>query len=99
MSVRERPLQYFEDLDAQIFRSGHSFREFLQGIQILKVIAQEHFPLHALIEIDEIAYHSRALINWAADADFEPVIVAVSVRIIAFAIGSQVLFRRHSIAM
>ena len=91
----ERALQYFKDLDAEIFRSRHGFREFLQGIQIFQVVAGEHFLLHALIEIDQVADHTRALIDLAADCYLEHVIVAVSVGIIALAVGRLVFAGGH----
>ena len=99
MSVGERGLQYFKDLDAQIFRRGYGFREFLQRIQIFQVIAREHFPFQALIEIDEVADHARALIDLAADCNLKHIIVAVSVRIIALAVSSLVFVDRHIVIM
>ncbi len=92
-------LQYFENLDAEIFRGGHSLGEFLQRIQILEVVAGEHFPFDEAVEIDEVADHAGALVDRAADRDFEGVVVAVSVRIVAFAIGGAVLVVGHLCAV
>ena len=63
MRVGKAALQYFEDFDAQIFRSGHKCGEFLQRIQILQIIARDHFPFDKTIEIDEVADHAGAVVD------------------------------------
>src|SRR5579863_3809138 len=95
MRFLEAAVQYFKDLDAEIFRGGHSLREFLQRIQILQIVARHYFLFDETVEIDQIADHASALIDLAADGDFESVIVAVSMRIVTFAIGGAILFRGH----
>jgi len=99
MRLLKAPLQYFEDLDAEIFRGGHSLGEFFQRIQILEVVAREHFLFDETVEIDQIADHSGAGVEGAADADLEGVVVAVSVRVVAFAVGSMVFVGGHFRAM
>jgi hypothetical protein len=63
------------------------------------VEAGEHFPFNEAVEIDEVADHAGALVDRAADGDFESIVVAVSVGVIALAIGSAVLFSGHLGAM
>ena len=95
MRQSEAALQYFEDLNREIFRGGHKLVKFLHRIQILQVIPREHFPFDDAVEIDQIADHARALVHRAADGHFERVIVAVPVRVVAFAIGGEILFGGH----
>jgi len=95
MRFAEAALQYFKDFDAEILRGGHSLSEFLQRIQILQVIAREHFSFDETVEIDEIADHTGALVNWAADGDFEKIVMPMSIRIVAFAKGYTIFFIGH----
>ena len=99
MRLLEAALQYFVDLDAEIFRSRHGSGEFLQCIQILQVVAGEQFPFDESIKIDEVADHSGRGIDLAADCDFQGVIVSVSVRVVAFAVGREIFFRGHGFAV
>jgi len=92
MREMEAALHYFVDLDAEIFRSRHIFDEFLQCIQIFQIVAAEHFPAHEAIEIDQVANHTCILIDWPADRDFEKIVMAMSVGIVAFAINFTVFF-------
>jgi hypothetical protein len=95
MRFVEATLQYFENFDGEIFRGGHGLGEFFQGIQILKVETKEHFPFDEAVEIDEVADHASSLIDLAAYRDFECVVVAVSVGIIALSVGSKIFGGRH----
>src|SRR5450755_16053 len=95
MRVVKATLQYFEDLHRKIFRGGHLLSEFLQGIQILQMIAGEHFPFDKTVEIDQIAEHASALVNLATHGDFECIVVAVSVRIVALAISHAIFVGGH----
>jgi hypothetical protein len=95
MRFVEATLQYFEDLDSKIFRGGHGLGEFFQGIQILKVETKEHFPFDEAVEIDEVADHASSLIDLAAHRDFERVVVAMSVGVVALAVGREIFGRRH----
>jgi hypothetical protein len=99
MRLLKAALQYFEDLDGEIFRGGHFLGEFLQGIQILQIVAGEHFPFDEAVEIDEVADHAGGGIDGAADGDFEGVVVTVSVRVVAFAVSGDVFFGGHVGAM
>ena len=94
MRVGEATLHYFVNLDAEIFRGGHFVGEFLQGVQILVVEAGEHFPFDEAVEIDQVADHAGLFVDRAADGDFDDVVVAVSVGIVAFAVGVLILFGR-----
>ena len=95
MRVPKTALQYFENRDAEIFSGGHGLSEFSHDIQILEMKVGEHFPFHKAVEIGEIANHAGALVNGAADGDFQSVIVAVTVRIVALAVDSAVFVGRH----
>ena len=95
MRVREGALQYFEDPDAEILCSGHFFAEIFHRVQVLKVIAGEDFPFDAGVEIDEVADHAGGEVDRAADGDFEGIVVSVSVRVVALAVGGEVLSRGH----
>ena len=55
--------------------------------------------MHEAIQIDQITDHSGLVVDGAADGDFDHVIVAVSVGIVALAVGRAVFFRRHGVAM
>src|SRR5438552_17363852 len=54
MRMREAALQYFEDLNAQVFRGRHILGEFFQRIQVRQVVAGEHFPLDKAVEVHQI---------------------------------------------
>ncbi len=91
----EAALQFFEDLDGKIFRGGHKLAKFLHGIQVLQVITREHFPFDDAVEIHQIADHARGLVDRAADGHLERVIVAVPVRVVAFAVSGKIFFGGH----
>src|SRR5208282_1817212 len=95
MRLLKATLQYFEDFDGEIFRGGHKLGEFLHRIQILQVIAGEHFPFDESIEIDQVADHAGSGIDRAADRDFEVVVVAVPVGVVAFSVGGKILGSGH----
>ncbi len=95
MSVREATLQNLEDFDTQIFCSRHNLSKFLNHIQILQVIAVQHFPFDKAVQICQIANHAGARLDGAADRDFERVIVTVAMRIVALAVRSTIFFGGH----
>src|SRR5260370_8448916 len=51
MRLLEATLQYFEDLDRQIFGGGHMLCEFFNRIQILQVISAQHLPSHQPVQV------------------------------------------------
>ncbi len=51
--------------------------------------ALENFAFHEAIQIDEIADHAGLVVHLPAHRDFQRVVVAVSIRIVAFAVGRQ----------
>ncbi len=59
------------------------------------IVAGEHFPFDEAVEIDQIADHAGGWIDLSADRDFEGVVVAVSVRIVALAVGGEIFGGRH----
>ena len=91
MRGSEATLHYFVNLDAQVFGGGYFLGEFLQRVQILLIEAGEHFPFHETVEIGEVADHASLLIDRSADCDFDRVVVAVAVGIVAFAVGFLIL--------
>ena len=63
------------------------------------VVALEDCVVHKAIQIDQIADHAGLVIDRPADGDLDHVVVPMSVRIIALAIGRAVFFRRHLVAV
>ncbi len=98
MSLGELPLQNIVDDDAKIFRRRHRIREFRPHIQILQIKAGDNFPLHAVVEGNQIADHAVA-VYLAANCDRENIIVAVAVRVITLAVSGQILSIGHLLAM
>ena len=66
---------------------GTSWANSCRVFKFSKSIAGEHFPFDESVEIDEVADHAGGGIDRAADGDFEGVVVAVSVGVVAFAVG------------
>ena len=99
MRVGEAALQYFKDLNREIFGGRYKSGELLQCIQIRQVEAGKHFRCDESVEIDEITDHTSGVVDWAADRDLEGVVVAVSVRVIALAVSNAVFVGRHLGAM
>src|ERR1700680_913918 len=95
MPLGKAALQYFEDLHGEIFRGGYELGEFLQRIQIREVVAREHFLFDETVESDEVADHAVALSDRAANSDLESVVVAVTMRVVALAVGGAVFFGGH----
>ena len=75
------------------------FGEFLQHIQILEMVAGEHLFFDEAVEIDEIEDHAGVLVNRAADGNFQRVVVAMSVRVVALAVGGEILGGGHFCAV
>jgi hypothetical protein len=92
MSQAEASLHYFVDHHAQAFGSWDQIRELRQGVKVLYIKAFQDFTLDESIEIHQIAHHAGSFIYRAAYGCFKHVIVAVAMRIIAFAVGVPVLF-------
>src|ERR1035438_412552 len=63
------------------------------------IVAIEDLISHETVEVDEVADHSGLSADLSADCDFDRVVVAVSVRIIALAIRGAVFGLRHLVAM
>ena len=95
MRMGEGALQYFEDLNTQIFRRRNGYSEFLKIIQIFQIVARKHLFFNAFVEVNEIADHPRRLLNRAADGHFEGVVVPVSMGVVALAVGLLILLGRH----
>jgi hypothetical protein len=95
----EAALHYFVNLDAEIFRSGDFVGELRQHVQVLMIEAGEHFPSDKAVKIGEIADHPSSLVDRAADRDFDGVVVAVTVGIVALAVSRVVFFLRHRFAV
>src|SRR5580658_6567729 len=82
------------DHDGQIFGgrgSGEELGNFL--VQEAMVEGIEHFPAHDVFQLLEIDDETGARIDSAFHCNFESVVVAVSVRIIALAEDALLLFR------
>jgi hypothetical protein len=96
MRFSEAALQYFEYLDTEVFCGRHDLGEFLQHIQILQVVAGDHFPFDNSVEIKQVADHSGLIVDLAAYGDFKSVVVAVSVGIVAFTVGGLIFVGGHA---
>ncbi len=80
--------------DREIFRGrnlGEEFRDFF--VQEAVVHGVEDFAVHDFFELLEIDDKAGAGIDFAFHRDFESVVVAVAVGVIAFAEDAAVLFR------
>ncbi len=95
----EAALHYFVDADAEVFGGRDFFGEFRQRVQILMVVAGEHFPFDKAIEIDQIADHAGLFVDWAAYGDLERVVVSVAVGVVAFAVDGLIFGFGHGIAV
>jgi hypothetical protein len=91
MSEAELTLQNLKHAFAQNLSCGHKAVEIREHVEILVIEAVEDFGANTLVEIDDVADHSGVCDDGAADRDFDKIVVAVSVRIIAFAVGGLVL--------
>src|ERR1700682_4381561 len=99
MSWAEAALQYFEDLHTKVFRGGHVSGELLQGIQVLQVVAGEHFTLDETIEVDQVTDHASAIVHRAADRYLQDIVVSVSMGIIALPVDGQIFFGGEFVAV
>ncbi len=70
------------------------FRDFV--IQKTVIHALRDFSIQNFFELLQIEHHSGDRIGFAGDGDFQSVVVAVAVWIIAFAEDAPVLFRGQS---
>ena len=99
MSMAEAALQNIVDDHAQVFRGRDSCRKIRQSIQVLMIEAFENFAVHKAVQISQIANHAGALIDRTANRDFERVVVAVPVGIVALAVRRRIFCIRHGLAM
>jgi hypothetical protein len=99
MSRREASLHNFVDCDAQIFGSWNLLLELGKHIQILMVVAFDDLRVDEAIQINKIAHHAGLIIDSSADGDFDHVVVAVAVWIIALAVDVAIFLLRHFVAM
>ena len=83
----------------EIFRSRHFISELWQQIQILMIEAVDNFPLTATIQIDQVADHPGLRIDLPAHRDFDRVVMAVPVGVIALPIHRLVLFIGERVAV
>ena len=60
MRVMEAALQYFIDLDAEIFVVGTFSANSCRVFKFSMIVAGEHFPFDETVEIDQIADHAGA---------------------------------------
>lgn len=67
------------------------FRNFV--IQVTMIEARGYFVVENFLEFIEVKNHSGFRVGLAGDGDFQNVIVAVTVRIVAFAEDAAVLLR------
>src|SRR5689334_13918429 len=92
-------LQNIIDNRAKIFRGWYRIPKLSAGVQILDIKAFEDVAPDALVKIDEIADHACVSVHLTADGDFKRVIMPVTVRVVAFAVGCPIFFGRHLLAM
>ncbi|MCU1304774.1 MAG: hypothetical protein JWQ87_5058 [Candidatus Sulfotelmatobacter sp.] len=95
----EAAVHYFVDLDTEVLGGGNLLGEFRQHVQVFVAVAGKDFPFDEAIEIGEIADHAGVLVDGAADRHFDSVVVAVSVGVVALAVGGLILFWRHRFAV
>src|ERR1700693_5434093 len=82
-----KPAEAIENFDANIFLGWNilaKFRNFF--VQILMVERFNDFAFDKSVKIIQVRDHSRGLIHRAGDGHFHDVVMAVSVRIVAFAV-------------
>src|SRR4051794_31390811 len=91
MAVAELTFQYFINVHTEVLGGGYGLRKFRQQIQVLVIVARQYLLRHAAIEIDQVANHASTLIDLAANGYRQSVVVAMPVRIVAFAINLAVL--------
>ena len=99
MSAGEATLQNIVDHGAQVLRGGNSFGKLRKQIEVLAIKPFDDLRVHEAIQLDQVANHARTFIHRPADCDLQPVVMAVSVGIIAFAISGRVLRGRHAVAV
>src|SRR5216683_1043361 len=99
MCLIELALQNIVDNGAKVLGRGHGFGEFWPHIEILQIETSDNFPPYTFVQINQVADHSRTLIHLPAYRDFERVVMPVSMRIIALAVGRLVLRLRHPLTV
>jgi hypothetical protein len=78
------------NLPAEIFRCGHQMLKCSQLIQILVVKPVYDLTVHKSINVGQIHDHTRRRVYGPAEGDFHNIVVAVTVRMIAFAVNLPV---------
>ena len=63
------------------------------------IVAIYDLLFHKTIQVHQVANHAGTRIHVAADGDLHNVIMPMAIRIVALAIGCQILFRRHRLVM
>jgi len=91
--------QQVEDGPTKILGRRHPIYKERIEIEIDVIETIDHFSLHCLIQRNQIHNHACLWANLSADQYFNEVIVAVPARVIALAIGDQILFIRKRLAM
>src|SRR5437879_2131822 len=99
MCLTELALQNIVDDGAKVLGCGYGLGKFWPHIEILQIETSDNFPLHTFVQINQIADHARTLIHLPAEGDFERVVMPVSMRIIALAVGHAIFFAGHRIAV
>ncbi len=86
--------QALPDCDRDVLGSGDLVQEFRDlFVEEAVVHGVEHFAVHDFFELFEIDDEAGARIDFAFHRDFKSVVVAVAVRVIAFAEDATVFLR------
>jgi hypothetical protein len=83
----------------KVFRGRHDVVEFVERVEIHVIEAIEEICLRERIEGAEVANHACSFVDRARDGDFDNVIVAVPVGVIALAEDGAVLLGGEGIGM
>src|ERR1700761_7320259 len=77
--------------DTQILCGRHLGTEALIAIQIHVIEAVNHVCFHTAVQVLQVANHSRHRMYWSANGNLDGVVMAMPVRIAAFAIERSIL--------
>ena len=91
----ELRFQALPDCDCQIFR-GRNLSEKFRDLLVEEAVVHgvEHFVVHHFLELLEIDDETRVGIDLALYRDFQRVVVAVPVRVVALSEDAAILFGR-----
>ena len=85
--------QAIENLDAKIFGCRHMFAKFRNlFIQVFTIERFDHCALDECIEVGQVCDHSRGRVHRTRHGDFDDVVVAVPIGIIALAVDTLIRF-------